>query len=300
MQEQFVNEFMARVTDLISDADLNIVYNQLMIHVSEYDIRKKSTEVAIYEGYLPECYEVFFVTRKIEGMSMKSLELYNMVLKHFFYCLNKKIEKITTNDIRVYLYKVQQERRLSNATLDSRRTIIHSFLEWAANEQYIGSNPCRSIRPIKYERPKRNPLTAIERVNIADVDFHKKEVLLFGKGNKHRISYINARAELALKKYLEIREDDNPALFVSERKPHDRIKKAAIEKRVRQLGEMSGIGRRVYPHLIRHTTATDGLFRGLPVEEVQKLLGHVNITTTMIYAEVSEENTKNDHKKYIV
>ena len=300
MQEQFVNEFMARVTDLISDADLNIVYKQLMIHVSEYDIRKKSTEVAIYEGYLPECYEVFFVTRKIEGMSMKSLELYNMVLKHFFYCLNKKIEKITTNDIRVYLYKVQQERRLSNATLDSRRTIIHSFLEWAANEQYIGSNPCRSIRPIKYDRPKRNPLTAIERVNIADVDFHKKEVLLFGKGNKHRISYINARAELALKKYLEIREDDNPALFVSERKPHDRIKKAAIEKRVRQLGEMSGIGRRVYPHLIRHTTATDGLFRGMPVEEVQKLLGHVNITTTMIYAEVSEENTKNDHKKYIV
>lgn len=300
MQEQFVNEFMARVTDLISDADLNIVYKQLMIHVSEYDIRKKSTEVAIYEGYLPECYEVFFVTRKIEGMSMKSLELYNMVLKHFFYCLNKKIEKITTNDIRVYLYKVQQERRLSNATLDSRRTIIHSFLEWAANEQYIGSNPCRSIRPIKYERPKRNPLTAIERVNIADVDFHKKEVLLFGKGNKHRISYINARAELALKKYLEIREDDNPALFVSERKPHDRIKKAAIEKRVRQLGEMSGIGRRVYPHLIRHTTATDGLFRGMPVEEVQKLLGHVNITTTMIYAEISEENTKNDHKKYIV
>ena len=96
MQEQFVNEFMAKVTDLISDADLNIVYKQLMIHVSEYDIRKKSTEVAIYEGYLPECYEVFFVTRKIEGMSMKSLELYNMVLKHFFYCLNLHImEKLT-------------------------------------------------------------------------------------------------------------------------------------------------------------------------------------------------------------
>ena len=331
MQEQFVNEFMAKVTDLISDADLNIVYKQLMIHVSEYDIRKKSTEVAIYEGYLPECYEVFFVTRKIEGMSMKSLELYNMVLRHFFYCLNKKIEEITTNDIRVYLYKVQQERQLSNATLDSRRTIIHSFLEWAANEGYVGSNVCRNIRPIKYERPKRKPLTAIElemlrkacqtirdsaiieflystgcrvtemeRMNIEDVDFQKKEVILFGKGDKHRIFYLNAKAELALKKYLEIREDDSPALFVSERKPHGRIKKAAIEKRVRQLGEMSQIGRRVYPHLIRHTTATDGLFRGMPVEEVQKLLGHVNITTTMIYAEVSEENTKNDHKKYIV
>lgn len=140
----------------------------------------------------------------------------------------------------------------------------------------------------------------MERVDITDVDFAKKEVLLFGKGNKHRISYLNARAELALKKYLKVRQDTNSALFVSDRKPHDRLKKAAIEKRVRQLGEMSGIGRRVYPHLIRHTTATDGLFRGMPVEEVQKLLGHVSITTTMIYAEVSEVNTKNDHKKYII
>lgn len=331
MQEQFVNEFMTKITDIVSDDVLNIVYKQLMLHVAAYEIKKKSTEITIYEGYLPEFYKVFFVTRKIEGMSMKSLELYNMVLKDFFYCLNKKVEEITTNDIRVYLYKVQKERQLSNATLDSRRTIIHSFLEWAANEQYIGSNPCRSIRPIKYERPKRNPLTGIEleklrnacetirdsaiieflystgcrvtemeRVDITDVDFAKKEVLLFGKGNKHRISYLNARAELALKKYLKVRQDTNSALFVSNRKPHGRIKKAAIEKRVRQLGEMSQIGRRVYPHLIRHTTATDGLFRGMPVEEVQKLLGHVNITTTMIYAEVSEENTKNDHKKYIV
>lgn len=182
--------------------------------------------------------------------------------------IRKKVEEITTNDIRVYLYKVQKERQLSNATLDSRRTIIHSFLEWAANEQYIGSNPCRGIRPIKYERPKRNPLTGIEleklrnacetirdsaiieflystgcrvtemeRVDITDVDFAKKEVLLFGKGNKHRISYLNARAELALKKYLKVRQDTNSALFVSDRKPHDRLKKAAIEKRVRQLGK---------------------------------------------------------------
>lgn len=331
MREQFVDEFMVRLSELIPDELLRIVYKELTIHTADYEIRKKSTEVVIYEGYLPECYEIFFVTRKIEGMSMNSLELYNMVLKHFFYCLNKKIEKITTNDIRVYLYKVQQERQLSNATLDSRRTIIHSFLEWAANEQYIGSNPCRSIRPIKYERPKRKPLTAIElemlrkacqtirdsaiieflystgcrvtemeRMNIEDVDFQKKEVLLFGKGDKHRISYLNAKAELALRKYLELRKDDNPALFVSEKNPHNRLKKPAIEKRVRQLGEKSKIGRRVYPHLLRHTTATDGLFRGMPVEEVQQLLGHVNITTTMVYAEVARENTKNDHKKYIV
>ena len=143
-------------------------------------------------------------------------------------------------------------------------------------------------------------MTELERLNIEDVDFIRKEVSLFGKGDKHRTSYLNAKAELALRNYLASRNDNNPALFVSDREPHDRIKKAAIEKRIRKLGETSGIGRRVYPHLIRHTTATDGLDRGMPVEEVQQILGHVNIATTMIYAEVSKANVKNDHRRCIV
>lgn len=212
---------------------------------------------------------------------------------------------------------------------NSMETIISSCItvEWAANEGYIGSNPCRNIKPIKFERPQRKPLTGIElemlrnactslkdkaivemfystgcrvteleRLDITDVDFQKKEVYLFGKGNKHRTSYLNAKAELAIRNYLSSRNDNNPALFVSDREPHNRIKKAAIEKRVRKLGETSGIGRRVYPHLIRHTIATDGLDRGMPVEEVQQILGHVNIATTMIYAEVSKANVKNDHR----
>ena len=143
-------------------------------------------------------------------------------------------------------------------------------------------------------------VTELERLDITDVDFQKKEVYLFGKGNKHRTSYLNAKAELAIRNYLASRNDNNPTLFVSDREPHNRIKKAAIEKRIRKLGETSGIGRRVYPHLIRHTTATDGLDRGMPVEEVQQILGHVNIATTMIYAEVSKANVKNDHRRCIV
>ena len=306
-------------------------FQQLTIFVAEYEIQPRNTEVAVYEGYLPECYKIFFVTRKIEGMSMKSLELYNMVLRDFFYQANKPFEEISTNDIRLYLYNTQQTRKICNSTLDGRRTIIHVFCEWAANEGYIGSNPCRNIRPIKYEKPKRKPLTGIElemvrnacktlkdkaivemfystgcrvteleRLNISDVDFLRKEVYLFGKGDKHRVSYLNAKAELALRNYLASRNDDDPALFVSDRKPHGRMKKEAIEKRVRKLGEASGIGRRVYPHLIRHTTATDGLERGMPIEEVQQILGHVNITTTMVYAEVCKENIKNSHRKCIV
>ena len=331
MREHFVNEFMAVLSNKLTEDALSIVYQSLTLFVSNYEISERNTEVVPYTGYLPECYETYFVTRKIEGMSMKSLELYNLVLKDFFFKLNKEISKISTNDIRVYLYKNQQERNLSNSTLDTKRTIIHAFFEWAANEGYIGSNPCRNIKPIKYERPKRKPLTGIElekvrnacdnlkdkallelfystgcrvtemeRLDISDIDFQTKEVLLFGKGDKHRISYLNAKAEIAIRNYLDSRKDNEEALFVSDRKLYGRLKKPAIEKRIRVLGEKSGIGRRLYPHLIRHTTATDGLDRGMPVEEVQQILGHVNIATTMIYAEVSRANVKNNHRKCIV
>lgn len=331
MRERFVKTFMTKLIGEISDDALKIVYQKLMVFVSDYEIAPRNTEIVPYEGYLPECYEIFFATRKIEGLSIRTLELYNMVLHDFFFQVNKNLREITTNDIRIYLYKTQETRKISNCTLDNRRVIIQTFLEWAANEGYIGSNPCRNIKAIKYERAQRKPLsgmemeklrnscvtvrdkamievlystgcrvTELERLDITDVDFEKKEVYLFGKGDKHRTSYLNVRAELALKNYLETREDENPALFVSERAPHGRLKKPAIEKRVRQLGQMSKIGRRVYPHLIRHTTATDGLDRGMPIEEVQQILGHVNISTTMVYAQVSRTNVKRNHCRCIV
>lgn len=331
MRERFVKTFMTKLIGEISDDALKIVYQKLMVFVSDYEIAPRNTEIVPYEGYLPECYEIFFATRKIEGLSIRTLELYNMVLHNFFFQVNKNLREITTNDIRIYLYKTQETRKISNATLDNRRVIIQTFFEWAANEGYIGSNPCRNIKAIKHERAQRKPLsgmelervrnacetlrdkamiemlystgcrvTELERLNITDVDFEQKDVHLFGKGDKHRTSCLNVRAELALKNYLATRNDDNPALFVSERAPHGRLKKPAIEKRVRQLGEMSKIGRRVYPHLIRHTTATDGLDRGMPIEEVQQFLGHVNINTTMVYAQVSRTNLKRDHRRCIV
>lgn len=140
----------------------------------------------------------------------------------------------------------------------------------------------------------------VSQLNKEDVNFETKEVVLFGKGNKHRTSYINARAEIALKNYLNSRNDDNKALFVSDRKPHKRLSKFGIEKRIGQLGELAGIERRTFPHLIRHTTATDGLNRGMGVEEVQAILGHENIATTMIYAKISKNNVKLHHTKCIV
>ena len=299
MKEQFVNEFISSLSDDFDKDILSVLFKKLTVFVSGYEIKPIETSVALYTNYMPECYQTYFVTRKIEGMSMKSLEMYDLYLKDFFRQVHKPIKMIATNDIRVYLYKVQAQRGISNRSLDARRTVINAFFEWCCNEEYINRNPCRNIKKIKYEEKERKPLSSIEleelrnacvtlrdkalfellystgcrvsevvNLNKADVNFETKEVVLFGKGNKHRTSYINARAEIALKNYLNSRNDDNKALFVSDRKPHNRLSKFGIEKRIGQLGELAGIERRIFPHLIRHTTATDGLNRGMGVEEV--------------------------------
>lgn len=331
MNEQFVNEFVASVSSNFDEDTLRKIFKKLTVFVNGYEIKPVETSVALYVDYIPECYQTYFVTRKIEGMSMKSLEMYDLYLKDFFRQVHKPFKAITTNDIRVYLYNVQTQRGISNRSLDCRRTVINAFFEWCCNEEYINRNPCRNIKKIKFEEKERKPLSAIEleelrnactsirdkalvefmystgcrvsevvNMNKADVNFETKEVVLFGKGNKHRTAYLNAKAELALKSYLEIRTDDNESLFVSDRKPHKRLSKFGIEKRIGQLGELAGIERRVFPHLIRHTTASDGLNRGMGIEEVQAILGHESIATTMIYAKVSKNNVKLHHTKCIV
>lgn len=331
MNEQFVNEFVASVSSNFDEDTLRKIFKKLTVFVNGYEIKPVETSVSLYVDYIPECYQTYFVTRKIEGMSMKSLEMYDLYLKDFFRQVHKPFKAITTNDIRVYLYNVQTQRGISNRSLDCRRTVINAFFEWCCNEEYINRNPCRNIKKIKFEEKERKPLSAIEleelrnactsirdkalvefmystgcrvsetvNMNKADVNFETKEVVLFGKGNKHRTAYLNAKAELALKSYLEIRTDDNEALFVSDRKPHNRLSKFGIEKRIGQLGELAGIERRVFPHLIRHTTASDGLNRGMGIEEVQAILGHESIATTMIYAKVSKNNVKLHHTRCIV
>lgn len=136
-------------------------------------------------------------------------------------------------------------------------------------------------------------------IKIADVDFEKGEVWLFGKGSKHRKSYITAKCSLYLTEYLKSRKDDSEYLFVSERRPHNALKKEAIERVIRNVGKRSGIGRKLFPHLFRHTVATDMLQKSVAVTDVQRMLGHVNINTTMIYAKVKDEEVKNNHHKYI-
>lgn len=331
MREQFVNGFMTKLYEEIPEEYLETIKSKLSLYVNDFDITPRETGVVKYTGYLPDFYKAYIVSRKIEGLSKKTLELYNLYLDDFFFTVNKRVEDITANDIRVYLYTTQESRGISNRTLDSRRTAIHAFFEWAAGEGYIDRNPCKPIKNIKYERIQKKPLTdmELERIRQAcktmrekamveflystgarvteactvkklDVDFYKGEVVVFGKGNKHRTTYLNARSKLFLKQYLASRNDDSEYLFVSERKPHNVLKKEAIERAIRLIGERAELDRPLTPHLFRHTLATLMLQRGTPITEVQKILGHVNINTTMIYAKVSDEDAKISHMKYAI
>lgn len=258
--------------------------------------------------------------------------LYGVVLTDFFRTIQKKPETVSANDIRVYLYLYQKNHKISNRTLDCRRTIICGYFNWMAAEEYICKNPAINIPPIKYERKHKKAMTQLdlekvrsacktkrekaivemlystgcrvtelERLNISDVNFETKEVFLFGKGDKHRTSYLNAKAEVALKDYLNERNDKNPSLFVYDREPHSRLKKSGIELIVKKILERtSDVSTHVTPHVFRHTTATTALDRGMNIVDVSKLLGHQKVETTMEYITTNSESVKNDHHNYIV
>lgn len=326
----FTDEFMQRIDGKVPDAYLSVIRNELVELVTHYDIQPKSSALTVWQGYLPECYKIYCVTKKIEGASDATMQNYMLRLDAFFRAMNKGLDEITANDVRAYLYTYQKEHHISNCTLDNIRSVLCSFFSWASGEGYIDKNIMLVVKPIKYERRERGYLTAYEleqlraacetardkamievlystgcrvtelvRLDKEDVDFERDEVTLFGKGNKHRKSYLTAHAKLALQDYLASRSDVCPALFVGIRAPHDRLSKAGIEKIIAELGKKAGIQRRIYPHLIRHTTATMALQHGMDVTEIQKMLGHANIATTMIYAKAAEDQVKNSHKKYI-
>lgn len=332
MYEQFKDQFITSLAGLFSTEELRKIGKCLDITANKYDISKKNTDLVVYEREIPETVEIFIVSKKIAGLSEKSLYLYHIVLKDFFYTVRKQPEKVTTNDIRIYMYQYQKRNGISNRTLDCRRTIICSFFNWMASEEYISKNPAINIQPIKYERKHKRAMsqlelkkvrlacktkrekavvemlystgcrvTELERLNISDVNFETKEVMLFGKGNKHRTSYLNAKAEVAMREYLSERTDCNNALFVYERKPYGRLKKSGIENMIRKIMQrVPDTTTHVTPHIFRHTTATTALERGMSVVDVSKLLGHRRIETTMEYISANSDSIKNIHHNCVI
>lgn len=332
--ENFANEFVSKLDGKISDEALRTVLQELQVFASNYDINQRETHVVPYQSNIPDCYRVYMLAKKIEGMSPESMKTYNFYLTDFFEHINRPFEQVTTNDIRIYLYETQKRTGISNRTLDGKRLVINTFMDWCWKEGYIPNNPCASIKPIKFEEKPREPLSNMEleivrdacenyrdkamielfystgcrlsemaNLKISDIDFTSKEVHLFGKGSKHRTSYLNAKAEYMLKKYFELerpKDSISDSVFVIFRKPYNRMQKGSIYARVKAIQKRSGIERSLFPHLLRHTMATDALNRGMNVAEVKEILGHEKLDTTMIYAKISHDSVKFNHKRYIV
>lgn len=332
--ENFANEFVSKLDGKISGEALRTVLQELQVFASNYDINQRETHVVPYQSNIPDCYRVYMVAKKIEGMSPESMKTYNFYLTDFFEHINRPFEQVTTNDIRIYLYETQKRTGISNRTLDGKRLVINTFMDWCWKEGYIPNNPCASIKPIKFEEKPREPLSNMEleivrdacenyrdkamielfystgcrlsemvNLKISDIDFTSKEVHLFGKGSKHRTSYLNAKAEYMLKKYFELerpKDSISDSVFVIFRKPYNEMHKGSIYARIKAIQKRSGIERSLFPHLLRHTMATDALNRGMNVAEVKEILGHEKLDTTMIYAKISHDSVKFNHGRYIV
>lgn len=332
MKERFKNDLLLLLNTYVDTETLREIDQKLNIMLSDYEIESRKTDVVVYEYQIPSSVEIYIVSKKIAGLSDKTLYLYKIVLEDFFHTVQKEPERVSANDIRIYLYKYQKEHGISNRTLDCRRTILCSYFGWMASEEYLDKNPAINIAPIKYERKHKKPMTQLElekirlacktdrehaiievlystgcrvseleHLNISDVNFETKEIVLFGKGDKHRISYLNAKAEVALKKYISTRTDSNPALFVYDRKPYSRLKKSGIELIVKKMMERTtGISTHVTPHIFRHTTVSTAIERGMNIVEVSKLVGHSKIETTMEYVTTNLDSIKNNHQKCII
>lgn len=332
MKDNFEYDLIMKLDGKISEESLVIVLQQLRIFMVDYDIRKRNMSLIPQDTVIPNFYRMYMVAKRVEGLSSKTLITYSFALNDFLHHSNRTIIDLTTNDIRFYLYALSNRSKVCNRTIDQRRLIINSFLGWCKREGYLLNNPCENIKRIKFNEVQRKPLTSMElemvrdscntykdkalielfystgarvseiaNLKISDINFKTKEVYILGKGNKYRTSYLSAKAELMLKKYFELeRKGNSDSVFVLDAKPFTGMKVVGIQTRVRKLGEKAGLERRLHCHLLRHTFASDFLSRGANITDVQRILGHEKLDTTMIYAHISQENVKHDHKKYII
>lgn len=332
--EQFKNRFLVELENSIPELSgeyFNSISQALDRASYSYEISVKEMSLIPAPDIIPTLLKTYIVVKKTEGLSDGTLENYARILKAFFLWVRKLPEEVTANDIRMFLYDYSQYKRVSGRTLDKYREYICWFFHWAHAEEYIQKDPSRSVKEIKHEVKPRRALsqTELEYLRLAcktsrdkaileflystgcrvseltavtknDLNLECGTVHLFGKGRKHRTSFINAKCEVSLKEYLSSRFDDCEYLFVSSRSPHKQLTKAAIEKIIRDIASGSGITKKVTPHVIRHTSATQAINNGMPIEDISKFLGHASVATTMIYAKVSEENVRNQHAKHII
>lgn len=321
MEEKLV-KIINEMADYLNIAQMKKLQEVLIKNLS--DARPEKEQISNQE-YL----KMFIEAKQIEGCSARTLQYYQVTIEHLLKNTDTMIRKITTDEIRTYLAEYQQRNNCSKVTVDNVRKNISSFFSWLEEEDYILKSPMRRIHKIKTKQPVKEIISdeMIERLrdncrcsrdlamidllystgirvgelvglNISDIDFEERECVVYGKGDKERRVYFDAKAKLHLQNYISSRTDTNPALFVTLDSPYERLKISGVEIRVRELGRKLNI-EKIHPHKFRRTMATRAIDKGMPIEQVQKILGHSQIGTTMQYAIVNQNNVKTSHRRYI-
>lgn len=328
MVDTLILDIKQAMSSTLTNGQMEKLHKVLAHYLYDLEITKKEGAEKEEKQNI-EYLEAFLSAKHVEGCSRKSLKYYKATIENLFKKIDKSIKHITTNDLREYLDNYQKEGNASKITIDNIRRIFSSFFAWLEEEDYILKSPVRRIHKVKtgtvvketysdeaMEIMRDNcrslrDLAIIDilastgmrvgelvKLNIEDIDFEGRECVVFGKGDKERKVYFDARTKIHLHNYLKTRDDDNSALFVSLLKPHKRLQISGVEIMLRQLGRKLNITK-VHPHKFRRTLATKAIDKGMPIEQVQQLLGHQKIDTTLQYAMVSQNNVKISHRKYI-
>ncbi len=327
MKQKIINEIIQGMLPYLNNAQTEKLH--MVLQHAFFAVKIETDEEYKSENNQRNLVELFLSAKRIEGCSEKSLKYYKATIETMIKSIDKEINQIMTDDLRTYLTDYQKKKNSSRVTIDNIRRILSSFFSWLEDEDYIIKSPVRRIHKVKTATNIKETYTdeALELLrdnctelrdlamidmlastgmrvgemvllNREDINFNERECVVFGKGDKERIVYFDARTKIHLLNYLESRKDDEPALFVSLRAPYNRLKIGGIESRLREMGKNLDINK-VHPHKFRRTLATMAIDKGMPIEQLQQLLGHRKIDTTLQYAMVKQSNVKLAHRKYI-
>lgn len=325
MKEELVARIMQGMIKSLDNSQMKTLQKVLEATLMNYEVCENDKCRDEPTDFL----DTFISAKRVEGCSEKTLSYYSTTIQIVVDSIGKDVRHITTEDLRNYMTAYQQTKQLSKTTVDNVRRILSSFFAWLEDEDYIVKSPVRRIHKVKSAltiketysdenleimRDKCDNIRDVALIDILastgmrvgelvllnrdDINFAERECVVFGKGSKERIVYFDARTKIHLYNYLQSRTDENKALFVSIKAPFTRLTISGIEARLRTIGKKLNIDK-VHPHKFRRTLATIAIDKGMPIEQLQRLLGHQRIDTTLQYAMVKQNNVKNAHRKYI-
>ena len=326
MKQELIKDVIQGMLPYLNNAQNEKLQEILRYTLVKYDVTENKRQTKTSDQNFVE---LFLSAKRIEGCSEKSLKYYKATIDVMLSELQKDVKHIVTDDIRRYLIQYQEKKKSSKVTIDNIRRILSSFFSWLEDEDYILKSPVRRIHKVKtgtnIKETYSDEMLELMRDNCTelrdlaiidllastgmrvgemvllnrnDIDFNERECIVFGKGSKERVVYFDARSKIHLQNYLKSRIDDNPALFVSLKSPHERLRIGGVEVRLREYGRKLGL-QKVHPHKFRRTLATMAIDKGMPIEQLQQLLGHRKIDTTLQYAMVKQSNVKMAHRKYV-